>query len=150
MILKKNSEFESNSTNNNNSNSISSKPSFNTILPISIKNELKVLSEIQRIAIENLNNYPSDYESDCKLTLQVENGDVSLTNNQRNCLMMRKGEKKILLFFQSFAVYATGLFELSSKEIKKKVKKDFPNYCPYDTYINDVVLNLIRLGSSNK
>lgn len=63
---------------------------------------------------------------------------------------MRIGEKKILNFWIEFTKYTIPLFDLSSKMIKKKVKKDFPNYCPYEMYINDVILALIRMSSSNK
>jgi len=57
---------------------------------------------------------------------------------------------KILMFFLNFARYVTPLFYIYDiKEIKKKTKKDFENGCPYEEYINDIVLFLIRKVSSS-
>ena len=70
---------------------------------------------------------------------------------------MRSGEKevkqtinKILHYFLEFSRYVAKLFHLDAKEIKKKIKKDYSNLSPYEDYINDVVLYLIRKESSSK
>lgn len=70
-----------------------SKPNFYNIPPISIKNELKVLEQIEKLSLENLSKYPTSLEEDLKL-LKDDNG--TLTNNQRNCVLMRSGEKEVL------------------------------------------------------
>lgn len=83
-----------------------------------------------------------------------------------NCVLMCYGEKKvsllnfvyplililfqILTFFLNFVRYVTPLFYLDTKEMKKKIKNDFVNGCPYEEYINDIILFLIRKESSNK
>jgi histone-lysine N-methyltransferase SETD3 len=139
LILKKDNDDDS-----------SNKPSYQTIPPISIKNELQILQNIQNICQENLYKYKSEYEEDLKLLNQYETNQLKLSNNQINCLLMRIGEKKILNFWVEFTKYTIPLFDLSSKMIKKKVKKDYPHYCPYEMYINDVILALIRMSSSNK
>jgi len=43
----------------------------------------------------------------------------------------------------------TNFYIYDIKEIKKKTKKDFENGCPYEEYINDIVLFLIRKVSSS-
>jgi protein-histidine N-methyltransferase len=139
LILKKDNDIDT-----------SNKPAYQTIPPISIKNELQILLHLQNICQENLSKYNTEYEEDLKLLSQYESGELKLSNNQLNCLLMRIGEKKILHFWIEFTKYTIPLFELSSKMIKKKVKKDYPHYCPYEMYINDVILTLIRMSSSNK
>ena len=138
MILKKDTDSDP------------SKPAYQTIPPVSLKNEIQVLSTLQRICQDSLSKYNTEYEEDIKILSQSENGEMKITNNQMNCLLMRIGEKKILHFLIGFTNYIIPLFELTSKGIKKKIKKDFPHYCYYEVYINEVVLTLIRMSSSNK
>jgi histone-lysine N-methyltransferase SETD3 len=143
MILQKNNkdlEF-SNSTNKSYSSCVNNLPG------ISIKNELAAMYELDKIVTSCLNEYETTLEKDIEI-LQSDDKERFLSNNQKNCLLMRIGEKKILFFFKSFANYIIDLFSLSVKELKKKIKKDFPLQCPYEEYINDVVLSLIRKASS--
>jgi hypothetical protein len=116
------------------------------IRPLIIQSEIKVLKFIISLSNEHLSHYPETLEEDYNI---VENNIKNLSINERNIITMRVGEKKILLFLNKFANYVLGLFELNSKEIKKKIKKDYPLECEYEPYINDVVLNLVRLNSSN-
>ncbi len=59
---------------------------------------------------------------------------------------MRSGEKQILTYLKSFAIYCLDLFEINdTKEIKKKIRKDFNNKIfAYESYVNEVILQLIK------
>ena len=140
-------------TNKRQSDDYDSKPTFHTIPPISTKNELKVLEYIEKLSLDHLSKYPHSLEEDLKILSEDSN---KLTNNQRNCILMRSGEKevnssikKILHYFLEFSRYASKLFYLDVKEIKKKIKKDFSSTFPYEDYVNDVILFLIRKESSS-
>jgi len=144
MILEKNNK----ELDNSNTPSNKSYSSYINNLPgISIKNELATMQEIDKLVTSCLNEYETSIDKDLEI-LQSDQKEKFLTNNQRNCLLMRIGEKRILIFFKNFANYIIDLFSLSAKDIKKKVKKDFPQQCPYEEYITDVVLNLVRKASS--
>jgi hypothetical protein len=71
------------------------KPAFYTIPPLSIKNELKVLGEIEKMCFNLLNKYATDYETDLKILEDLNNKLIEKSENYRNCLLMRLGEKKV-------------------------------------------------------
>ena len=60
---------------------------------ISIDNEKKMLRRLKSIAENRLSEYPETYDEDLKL---LKNAD--LTFNQRNCIVFRMGEKKVVIF----------------------------------------------------
>jgi hypothetical protein len=119
---------------------------FYNIYPINIENEKQVLTRIKKISSDYLIAYPTSREEDLKLL------DTDLTQNIRNCILMRMGEKSVLNFYLDFANYSLSLIEINNiKEIKKKIKRDFSNkVCPYERYFNDVLLNLIKKDHMNK
>jgi len=61
------------------------------IPPYSIENEKAVLNRIQEMAEAQLKKYPTTYEEDLKI-LETQK---DMTFNQRNCVLMRSGEKKV-------------------------------------------------------
>ena len=63
----------------------------NNIPPISPENENKVLLQVQFLAQQQLDKYPTTYEEDLKILEQ----DKTITWNNRNALLMRLGEKKV-------------------------------------------------------
>ena len=81
-------------TNKNRNEDEDSKPNFHSIPPISIKNEIKVLEYVEKLSLECIAKYPNSLEEDLKI-LKEDNG--SLTNNQRNCILMRAGEKEVII-----------------------------------------------------
>ncbi len=60
------------------------------LAPVSVENEKKALGKLKLIAEKCLSKYPQTYEEDLKL-LQ----NKLLTFNQRNCIVLRSGEKKV-------------------------------------------------------
>lgn len=78
--------------------------------PISIRNEKKVLEKVVALCKASYEKYPTTYEEDLKI---LERED--LTFNQRNCVLFRSGEKKILLFLISIAQKLLPLLDMKSK-----------------------------------
>jgi hypothetical protein len=71
------------------------KPAFYTIPPLLIKNEIKVLGEIEKMCFNALNRYTTDYETDLKIIEELNKNQIERSENYRNCLLMRIGEKKV-------------------------------------------------------
>jgi len=65
--------------------------SVEKIDPISIRNECAVLQAVSEAAQEMLKGFDSTLAEDLKL---FHDEEKKLTMNQRNCLIMRKKEKK--------------------------------------------------------
>eukprot|EP00742_Colponemidia_sp_Colp-10_P009493 GILJ01010354.1.p1 GENE.GILJ01010354.1~~GILJ01010354.1.p1 ORF type:complete len:607 (-),score=103.19 GILJ01010354.1:130-1950(-) len=108
------------------------------IPPLSIRNEMMVLEFLKQKCIELLARYPHTLEEDMAL---LQNPD--LTTNQRNCVLMRAGEKTILHFYINLSDVASNMFQQSAKALQKKVAKKFNKSGPYDEYIQKVVLDLV-------
>ena len=66
------------------------------------------------MSVEGLSKYPTTYEEDMQI---LQNPD--LTFNNRNCVLMRSGEKAILLWFIEFVDTCTPMFDMPSKELRK-------------------------------
>jgi histone-lysine N-methyltransferase SETD3 len=80
--------------------------------PLSVRNEQKVLLRMKLEATKLLHNYPHTYEEDMELLEKNED----LTFNTRNALLMRSGEKKILLHVIDFADTMVRLLNLDMNE----------------------------------
>jgi len=93
---------------------------------LSLENERKVLVKMKQIAIECLKGYPDTYEKDMEL---LNNKD--LTFNQRNCIILRAGEKKI---FNDMIVLAELGIELIDMNDAKKVQEHFEKVGKNKTY----------------
>ncbi len=100
------------------------------IPPISIKNEKSVLATMKQLAVEQLQRYPNTYEEDLKI-LETQK---DMTFNQRNCVLMRSGEKKILLFLIKLADLGLQLIDLPLKKAKDIFSK-VPDKDLYDKYV---------------
>ena len=61
--------------------------------PLSIRNEQKVLLRMKLEASKLLAKYPTTYEED----LDILKNNTDLTDNTRNCVLMRSGEKEVCL-----------------------------------------------------
>lgn len=73
--------------------------------PISVSNESAVLKNIKDLMISQLAKYPTDLEYDVKLMEECNKGNLSLKKNQKNCLVLRLGEKKVKNLFSQFKRY---------------------------------------------
>lgn len=67
------------------------------LTPISIRNEQLMLKKLITICINYLCKYPTSYKHDLEI-LERDRVEHYLTVNQRNCILLRCGEKRILHF----------------------------------------------------
>ena len=90
---------------------------------------------------EALGKYPTSLEED-KHVLKTEK---NISFNMKNCLLLLMSEKSVLLYFIEFCEYCLGLFNLSKLEIISKISVEFKEEeCPFDWYIQQVILKLIK------
>ena len=101
--------------------------------PLSISNEKRVLNKLREMARKGLSKYLTTYEDD----VEILKGDLS--DNQRNCTLMRQGEKIILNYMVELVEFALPLFELQLKDIKKTAKGS-----KFEEYVNDSIVMLKR------
>ena len=85
--------------------------SIDHLLPICISNEIKALTSLKSYCTTALSKYPNTLEDDIQLL------NTNLNLNQRNCVMMRQGEKIILHYWIRFANIIIQLFDKSIEEI---------------------------------
>ncbi|CAD8065890.1 unnamed protein product [Paramecium primaurelia] len=95
---------------------------------VSIQNELSMWNQIVNICTHSLNQYPTTLEQDQEIHKICE-----LTINQRNCLILRIGEKKILQFYLKFGNKMSQLFlNFNIIELTKfQLNQDNYNYLYY-------------------
>jgi histone-lysine N-methyltransferase SETD3 len=106
----------------------------NRVLPISIKNELSVLQRLKTLAAEGLAAYPESIEEDARLLATAD-----LTQNQRNCVLMRQGEKEILHWYLKFVDTVVPLLNMKPKDLRK-----FPRPAELEDYILNCVMTLVK------
>jgi histone-lysine N-methyltransferase SETD3 len=100
---------------------------------LSVKNEKKVIKKFRDLVTEGLARYSTSLEEDKEILKR------DLTENQRNCTLMRVGEKEILHYFLEFTDAVLNVIDLPFKEFKKVNKSS-----KFDEYINGVLLPLKR------
>lgn len=101
--------------------------------PISVQNEKQVLLKLSKKAKKGMSKYATTLEDDAEI-LKGE-----LTENQRNCTLMRQGEKFIVQFMLDLVEFVMPLFEKPVKDIKKAAKGS-----KFEEYINNSLLVLKR------
>ena len=67
------------------------------ITPISVRNERAALKKLVSVCLSMLCNYSTSYKEDLEL-LEKDSKDHLLSVNERNCVKLRSGEKRILHF----------------------------------------------------
>lgn len=87
--------------------------------PLSVRNETKALKGAITLARNSLDKYATSYEEDCRMLEE----NKELTFNQRNCVIMRAGEKKILLKLIDLAKLGLELIKLPFKKAKEVYEK---------------------------
>ena len=105
------------------------------MLKHSFHNEQRALLRLKAVMEERLSLYSTTLEQDLDL-LQTQ-----LAENQRNIVMIRKGEKVILgWYLQLVEVCLPILLSADMKELRSRKKTG----TPYDDYISQVVTPLVR------
>jgi len=105
--------------------------------PLSLEIEQRVLEDCKAICLEQLKCYPTTLEKDLEL-LKTN----TLTTNQRNCVLLRSGEKEILHELIKFSEICLPLLDMSLKEIRK-LTTQIP-YNKYAEYINKAIITVVQ------
>lgn len=111
------------------------------IEPISLRNETKVLEHLCEESKRQLARFDTTYESDLKL---IESGDLPMFSNQRNCVIMRTGEKRVLAGFVELAEKCIPYLKLPWKDLKRVAAKCSQGQTPFDYYVTAVVTPLVK------
>jgi len=88
--------------------------------PISIRNECAVLQVVAQACEDTLKGFDTTLEEDLKL---LEDVDKKLTMNQRNTLIMRKGEKEVLHAYIDLAKHVKAVESMNLRQLKKYMDK---------------------------
>ena len=115
------------------------------IPPLSIRNEKQVLTSLAVSATKSLKKFPTTLEYDNQL-LKNEELYPKFTN-QRNSVLMRRGEKEVLTFYVDLMKTCLSLFKMKFKDLKIKLRKDKKfkdNESPLMQYVNHVVIPLVQ------
>lgn len=115
--------------------------------PISIKNERKVLLRVKQMAEEIYQQYETTLEEDYEVLKKDDEAaeDQKLSFNQRNCVLMRSGEKEILTFLVRAADSLVPMLDMDFK-VSLGVFKPF---CRLPGNTCRVCLILISTGSTS-
>jgi len=114
------------------------------IPPISLSNEKSVLKRIMDQALIQLKKYPTTYEEDLKI---LENQKDKMSWNNRNCVLMRSGEKKILLYLIQLATLGLQLIDMPLKKARETFNKR-DDRDKFDKYISVLLLFMQNSGKA--
>lgn len=97
--------------------------------PVSVENEKSVLDKIRKMADIQYRAYPTTYEADLKILEKPE----SLTFNQRNAVLMRSGEKKVLLYLLELCNLGLEYIDMPLKKAREAFgkRKDGDKFSKY-------------------
>lgn len=93
---------------------------FYLISPISLDNEIKVLLFLQGLIKNHLSKYKTSLEVKYIIIYKQDTNILNTekpSNNIRNCILMRMGEKKVLNYFLHFTEYCLDLFKYDKEEV---------------------------------
>jgi len=115
------------------------------IAPLSVRNELAVLTALAVAAKKSLNLFDTTLEQDNGF-LKDEEHYPKLTN-MRNIVLMRRGEKEVLHFYLDLLKECKVLLNMKPKELREKLKqekkwKTLPED-PLVQYVANVVVHLV-------
>jgi histone-lysine N-methyltransferase SETD3 len=111
------------------------------IEPISLRNEIHVLEHLRKESKRQLARFTDSYEHDVKL---VESGELVMYSNERNCVIMRLGEKRVLHGFVELADKCIDYLKMPWKDLKKVAAKCSQGTSAFDYYVAQIVAPLVK------
>lgn len=114
--------------------------SFYSINPISVENEQDALIHLRELCINELKGYSTTIEQDMNM---LSNDSLKLSFNERNCIIIRLSEKKVLQFYIEMCESALKLFQLNEKELIQAIITN-EEYEKIEKYIQDVIWVLLK------
>merc|ERR1712130_439669 len=117
--------------------------------PISVANETKVLQNIIQVCSHHLKGFEHSLDHDNKL---LESGELKMYSNERNAVVMRRGEKKVYHWYMDLATKALKVFKMPWKEQKKfsldkkkkSIRKKQGSQELIDEYLGSVIVKLCQ------
>lgn len=111
------------------------------IEPISTRNEIACLLTASRVCKKHLTAFEHSLEEDNKI---LESGKLKMYSNERNAVIMRRGEKQVLTFFINLAKKTIPLLAMAWKDLKRIAAQCYRGEDPIDYYITAVVVPLVK------
>ena len=109
--------------------------------PVSVRNEREVLRMVRASAEAALRAFDTTLEEDEEL---LRSGAYERFSNERNIVVMRRGEKQVLRWYVRLADTCTELLGRQWKDVKKQTAKSFQSTAPIDYYIAQVIVPLVK------
>lgn len=99
---------------------------------ISIENEVLVWKKVIELCKASMSAYETTYEEDQRM-IDEDDKEPKLTQNKKNCLLFRHGEKKILQFLITTGERILAIVDMPIKDARKTVNgyKDFEGCLDY-------------------
>jgi len=122
---------------------------FDDIPPISRGNERRSLIELRKACLRALSRFDTTLEDD--LTLLRDEVRYPPFSNERNCIIMRAGEKRVLTHYVNLANLCVDHFlgpDVNWRSMKALINKRFRSQeNPIAEYIHAVIVPLMKRGS---
>ena len=109
------------------------------IAPLSIRNELSVVKHIARACESCLREFDSTVEEDEAL---LKRSDLSM--NERNAVLMRKGEKEVGRYYIELEAEMEKLVSMPWKDFKRTAQKAYSGRGKFDAYVTGIVVPLLK------
>eukprot|EP00455_Lapot_gusevi_P048107 TRINITY_DN65_c0_g1_i4.p1 TRINITY_DN65_c0_g1~~TRINITY_DN65_c0_g1_i4.p1 ORF type:complete len:184 (-),score=92.33 TRINITY_DN65_c0_g1_i4:470-1021(-) len=109
------------------------------IEPIAVRNEIEVLKTLARVARRELAQFPQTLAEDNELLK-----NPNLTMNERNCILMRRGEKEVFQFYIDLHDTCVPLLQTPWKDLKRIAAKKYSGDGRFDAYVTSVVAPLVK------
>ena len=110
--------------------------------PVSVRNESAVLRLVKASAEEALRAFDTTLEEDDELLRSDAYAEYS---NEKNCVLMRRGEKQVLRWYVRVAEVCLDLLSKPWSVVKKATAKSLQqSHIPIDHYIVSVVIPLVK------
>ena len=112
------------------------------IAPLSIRNELSVVKHIARACAACLREFTTTVEEDEALLKRTE--PAPLTMNERNAVLMRKGEKEVGRYYVELEAEMEKLVSMPWKDFKRTAQKAYSGRGKFDAYVTGIVVPLLK------
>ena len=109
------------------------------IAPLSIRNELSVVKHIARACESCLREFDTTVEEDEAL---LKRADLSM--NDRNAILMRKGEKEVGRYYVELEAEMDKLVNMPWKDFKRTAQKAYSGRGKFDAYVTGIVVPLLK------
>ena len=106
---------------------------------ISVENEIAALNKLLEIIKDKEERYPTTLQQD---ELRVTADANLLSDNQRNCMILGMGEKKVLKYLTEFADSALGPVEVLQRGRRTVLKENTDNEL-YKVYIDHILTRFL-------